>query len=687
MPTTTRRKTKTKKKTTKRSSRRRITPEDLLRITFVADAQISPDGAAAAFVRKHVGDKNEYVSNIWLACAEGNGTRQFTNGGRDRAPRWSPDGSRLAFVGAREKTRPQLYTINATGGEATPLTDFPEGTIGAYRWAPNGRHLAVAFRPQAEEWTTAAKKEREEKGLTDPPRVIDHWWYRLDGDGYFDAQRFALYVIDAETGAHRKLYGADMLGFFSFDFSPDSTQLVVSTNRDKRVGLRAWNDELLRIRVATGKITPIPGLPEGPKDAVAWSPDGKTIAYAGREGGDSTYSTENLELWVCDPVKGRAKCLTGSTDYCLMAAPMSDTAEVAFDATLWWAPNSKRIFMQLGWHGAAHVASVKRSGGAVTRHTGGQRLHNPGNFSRDGKRLALTVGTPTVLDEVHIADVATGAMKTRAITNENGPLLKELDLAKPRAQWVTAPDGTKVHTWVLRPPHRAERSRCPAVLEIHGGPHAQYGLGFFHEFQVLAANGYVVVYSNPRGSKGYGRDHCHAIRGKWGTVDWVDVEAVANFMADLPFVDQKRMGVMGGSYGGYMTNWAIGHTNMFAGAITDRCVSNMVSMGGTSDFIDEPDRYFPGNHWDDTEGRETQSPIRFIGKAKTPTLVIHSEGDLRCNVEQAEQLYTALVALKVPTRLVRYPRTTSHGMSRGGPPDMRLHRLHQILGWWKRYLS
>ncbi len=158
-------------------------------------------------------------------------------------------------------------------------------------------------------------------------------------------------------------------------------------------------------------------------------------------------------------------------------------------------------------------------------------------------------------------------------------------------------------------------------------------------------------------------------------------------MQEHAHVDPQRLGVMGGSYGGYMTNWVIGHTNDFAGAITDRCVSNVVTLGGTGDFVEEPDRYFPGNFWDRPEGRWEQSPIKYIGKARTPTLIIHSEGDLRCNIEQAEQVFTALKLLGVPTRFVRYPRSTSHGLSRSGPPDMRLHRLNQILGWWGKYLK
>jgi dipeptidyl aminopeptidase/acylaminoacyl peptidase len=240
--------------------------------------------------------------------------------------------------------------------------------------------------------------------------------------------------------------------------------------------------------------------------------------------------------------------------------------------------------------------------------------------------------------------------------------------------------------WVLRPPGAGDK-KTPAVLEVHGGPHGQYGWGFFHEFQVLAGQGYTVVYSNPRGSKGYGDEHCSAIAGDWGNKDWMDIRAVIDFMRSRPYINKRRMGIMGGSYGGYMTNWAIGHTDEFAGAITDRCVSNMVSMMGSSDIMEPPDGYWEGNFWDQPETLWKQSPLRYLGAAKTPTLIIHSEGDLRCNVEQAEQVFAVLKHRNIPTRFVRYPQTTSHGMSRMGPPDLRVHRLGQILEWWERWLK
>lgn len=664
-----------------------ITPDDLLRFHFVSDPQISPDGKWIVFTKKQVGAKNEYVTNLWLADVSGKTEpRQFTSGGKDSHPRWSPDGSRIAFTSGRDKPKQQIWTIALSGGEASVLTKFPEGCIGEFKWSPDSRSIAATFREQDPEWTEEAKKHRKEKGLSDPPRVLDDWWYRLDGEGYFNAQRHGLYIVDAATGTHRELYAKDTLGYFAFDWSPDSRQLVLATNRDAKAMIRPHKTELLRVDASSGRLAVIP-LPKGPKDQPAWSPDGRLIAYAGRESVDGMYDTENVELWVCDPVKGNARCLTGKEDYCLMAHAISDTADVAFNANIQWSHDSKRIFMEIAWHGESHIASISAGGGEINFHTRGPLMHSMGNLSGNGApQMALTVSDATRLPEIAVAKISPGSVQARPLTDFNGPLLAERSVAKPESTWIKSADGKRVQAWVIKPIDYKPGRKYPAVLEIHGGPHAMYGAGFFHEFQVLAAKGYAVFYSNPRGSKGYGRDFCAAIRGDWGGADWVDMQAVIKFMKQQRFVDRKRMGVMGGSYGGYMTNWIIGHCNDFRAAITDRCVSNLVSMFGSSDYVEAPDRYWPGNTWDRPEKLWECSPLKYLGNCKTPTLIIHSEGDLRCNVEQAEQVFTVLKLNDVPARFVRYPSCTSHGMSRSGPPDLRLHRLGQILRWWKKWL-
>ncbi|MGH7202685.1 MAG: S9 family peptidase, partial [Planctomycetaceae bacterium] len=670
--------------------KRRITPEDLTRLVYLADPQISPDGTQVLFLRKHIGEKNHSVRNLWVVPADGDEPRQFTSGEKDGHGRWSPDGRRIALMSGREESKPQIYVLSSDGGEATQLTKFPEGSINHFKWSPDGKWLAVSYRQTDPDRTKDAKKQREEAGASTPPWVIDDLYYRLDGDGYFGAARHGLYVVNAETGEHRLLFDRDALGFFTYDWSPDSTELVVSCNTQKDALLKWWKDDLYRVDLRSGRAKKIPGLPIGHKSAVHWSPNGERIAYAGREGRQEIWGVTNAHLYVCSPDGGGAVDLTGGEDYCLVAVTLSDTQDAEFGPNFMWGRDGRRISMGLGWQGSSHLASISADGGVIVFHTEGRRTVQMGNASDDGTRFGLTVA-----DQLTPAEIAIGAINTSpedqyqvtTLTSFNKNLVEELELAPAESYWTQSASGTPVHFWIMKPPGFSDRKKHPAVLEVHGGPHTQYGECFFHEFQVLAANGYVVVYSNPRGSKGYGEQHCASIRGCWGATDWEDVQAVVQYMKTEPYIDRQRMGIMGGSYGGYLTNWAIGHTDDFAAAITDRCVANLVSMVGSSDLPLVPGEYWEGNSWDNTKELWNQSPLKYFGNVKTPTLIIHSEGDLRCNVEQAEQVFAALKLRGIPTRFVRYPASTSHGMSRGGPPDLRIHRLNEILDWWRKHLT
>jgi len=678
---------------TTKSRRRNITADDLLRLRSTSAPALSPDGERVVYVVKSVGEKNSYRTQLWMSDAEGGEPLPFTSGEHDGKPRWSPDGACVAFVRTHSKGRPQVALIDADGGEARLLTDLPEGTLGSLRWSPAGDALFISWRATAESWTAAAAASRAEQGLSDPPRVIDDPWYRYDGDGYFDAQRFVLMRVDLADGSTRTLWDKDATGSFEFDVSPDGRSLALATNRDKRGFARDWATELLLLNVASGKLRALPDMPAGPKMSPRFSPDGKRIAWAGVIDEDGSRGCDNVELFVTDVSKGGARSLTGRSDHCLLAPTLGDCAEIEFSASFAWHPDGRRLWLQIGHHGETHLATVSAGGGPLCFHTSGRKQVRLGNLSADGKRLAVTLETVTHPPEVHVADVPrlTGrapdvTLSTRALTDVNREVLAGLNISTPKASWVTSEDGTRVHTWVMLPPGASPRRKRPTIVTIHGGPQAQYGWAFFHEFQLMAAQGWVVIYSNPRGSKGYGRDVCAGIQHAWGTKDWDDVRAVSEWASEQAFCDASRLGIMGGSFGGYMTLWAIGHSRMYKAAISDRCVSNMVSMWGASDVYIWPDSFLPGNTWDDTKALWDMSPQQFLGKVRTPTLLIHSEGDLRCNIAESEQVHAALAIRGVPVRFVRYPRNTSHGMSRGGPPDMRLHRLGEMLRWWNERL-
>jgi dipeptidyl aminopeptidase/acylaminoacyl peptidase len=275
----------------------------------------------------------------------------------------------------------------------------------------------------------------------------------------------------------------------------------------------------------------------------------------------------------------------------------------------------------------------------------------------------------------------------RPLARLNDELFQELQLGETEELWFNGPDGNRLQGWIVRPPGFDPAKRYPAIIQIHGGPWLQYGNTFLHEFHYLAAAGYVLAYCNPRGGQGYGEEHSRAIWNDWGGPDYADVMAWADTVAGLPYVDGDRLGVCGGSYGGYMTTWIIGHTDRFRAAVAQRVVSNLVSMWGTSDFnwvFQAPFGDRPP--WENLDNLWRQSPIAHIGNARTPTLVIHSEKDMRCDLEQGLQVYVALKRLGVDTELLLFP-DESHGLSRGGRTDRRIARLEHIRGWFDRYLA
>lgn len=699
-------------------SRRPIAIDDFAALRIPGDAHVSPDGSLVLFTLRDVSPTrpSEYQRSLWLVGRRGGPPRQFTAGPRDGGGRWSPAGSPLgpcvAFIRAEPKSRPQLWLIPASGGEARKLTDFPEGHIASFKWSPDGASLAVSFRATSATFTEAATKTRRERGESDPPRVLDDIQYRLDGDGYFDEARHVLHLVDATTGRSRVLYDKDTTGDFSYDWSPDGQWIAVTTNTRRRAFFEPWLDELALIHIQDRRVVKLTGPPVGPKSAVAWSPDGRFLAWAGRaDTRDGLYSPDNLHLWVARvdravTAAGRrgtkqtplreVRNLSEGEDLCLMAAILSDSADASFNPTVLWSPDSRRVFTRIGRRGVGHIASIAVEGGRFVMHTkeGDRTL---GRFSDDGAALssvAIFADRPpevAILEGVGKAKASSRPrnqprLRERILTGFNSAFLKQVALAPMVAHTVVAEDGQRSQVWLLRPPKAGPRKRTPAILMVHGGPHAQYGEVFFHEMQYLAAQGYTVLMGNPRGSKGYGQEFCAAIRGSWGQKDWLDVQASLRFLQEHPGVDRGRIAIAGGSYGGYMTVWAIGHTRDFRCAITDRCVSNMLSMAGNSDYPDTGE-YWPGKVWRDWEARWEASPIKHIGNARTPTLIIHSEGDLRCNVEQGEQVFTALCDLGVPTRFIRYPASTSHGMSRTGPPDLRKHRLTAMAEWMGEWMG
>lgn len=666
---------------------RAVTIDDLFRLKLVSDAQISPDGERVVCVVKSIDrEKNKYFSHLYLCDLRTREVRLFTNGEvADSQPRWAPDGKRIAFVSNRQKPKSQIFVIPVDGGEAQALTSLEEGSIDEIAWSHDGTKIAFTFRQTPEQWRESAVKERKERGLSTPPRVITRPFYRLDGFGFFDGEYFQVWVVDAQTGETKPLT-SESTSCRSLCWSPDSQRIAFVCNRSENPDLNPNLEDIWLVPAGGGDPQRVEA-PKGPKSGTAFSPDGTRIAYIGHTKVEDIWGVTNDHLWIVDLGAGDARDITEGFDRSLGNLTLSDMRDVGGQNRPVWTPDGSRLLFLASDRGSTVMYSISAKGGEPVPLRGHRADITGFTLSADGRRVAWCEGSPVQPHEVFAGTIAGGVLtEAEAITHFNAQWLTELQLQEPEEFTCLAPDGNEVHGWLIHPPDFNPAKKYPLILEIHGGPHAQYGWVFFHEFQLLAAQGYVVIYTNPRGSKGYGEAYTSAIKGAWGGPDYTDLMAVVDHVLQRGYIDEARLGVMGGSYGGFMTNWVVSHTDRFRAAITDRSVVNLHSMAGTCDYPLLPGDYFRGNAWAEPEHLWDHSPLKYAGDIHTPLLIIHSEGDLRCPIEQAEQLFAALKVQGKDALLVRYPQDSSHGMSRSGPPDLRAQRLEQILQWWAKHL-
>ncbi|GAI87570.1 unnamed protein product, partial [marine sediment metagenome] len=349
-----------------------------------------------------------------------------------------------------------------------------------------------------------------------------------------------------------------------------------------------------------------------------------------------------------------------------------------------WTKDGKEILFGASDEGNHHLFNIGIKSRKIKKITERDIQIFDYSYNRETDKIVFTYSHPTSPANISVMERSRGKMEF--IINPNEQLLKRLRISKPEEFSFKGAKGDTVHGWILKPPNFKKNRKYPLVVEIHGGPHAQYANSFFHEFQILAGSGYIVFYSNPHGSQGYGEKFAKALVNNWGVPDNKDIMNAVDILSRKRYTDKKRMGVTGGSYGGFMTNWIIGHTDIFRAACTQRCVSNLISMTGTSDGGFMMPREFGGPWWKNLDHYWRMSPLKFVKKIKTPLLIIHSEGDMRTPIEQAEQLYIALKLQKRKVKFLRYPEE-SHGLSRIGRPDRRIHRLKKILEWFDSYLK
>ena len=422
--------------------------------------------------------------------------------------------------------------------------------------------------------------------------------------------------------------------------------------------------------------------PLGDKTTPSFSPDGKWLAYVGTPGVDDW---KNNNLYIVPVDSSEPACnLTEPYDIHISPSTINDLGEPEMMRPV-WTKDGQSILFQVSIHGSTVLKRISLDGTDLQDVIGEGGVVVNFSFNRDQTRIGYIYGQIDSPGQVHIRDMQTG--EDRQLTHFNEEMLGGIDLGQTEEVWFKGADGNDLQGWILTPPGFDPSKKYPSIMEVHGGPLTQYGKFFMHEFYYLASKGYVVYFCNPRGGRGYGEEHAGAIHGAWGSVDYADLMAWADYMTNKPYIDTSRMGVTGGSYGGYMTVWIIGHTDRFKAAVTQRCVSNFVSMWGSSDFNWAFQRELGDKPpFEDLQKYWKHSPIAYIGNAKTPTMVIHNEFDLRCPIEQGEQVFVALKRLGVDSEFVRFP-DEFHGLSRTGRTDRRIARLNAILGWFEKYLK
>ncbi len=659
---------------------KKLKPDALFELTFVSDPVLSLDGALAAAVHTVIETPEEaaeggssppkppaYRSEIHLYDLTEGGSRPFVRTGKSNThPRFSPDGAHLAFLSKREEeSKPQLYLIPLAGGEAERLTDYKAG-VSAFAWHPAGDRLALVSRG---DWEDEAAKEGR-------GRVIERMFYKNDGVGFRPGEPAQIYLFDLDKRKAKRLskLKSDPSGLV---FSPDGDALYFSGAKNVEADDR-WESLLWRLPTKGGKAKALfksPAMAAAPSP----SPDGEHVAFfAPTEEGNFASPTG---LWLVPSGGGAARLLSNDVD----AAPSvgGDSRYGALPNTPAWS-DGRTVYTNANREGRSGLAAVDIETGSLKPLSDEDRVVT--SFSYAAGAFLFTAETPHQPGELFYRERAEGQVEERRLSDVNADFVEKYRLSEASEHHVQKDDGLALTYWTL-PPAKPRKDKA-LVLQVHGGPHTNYGYGFSFEFQLLASAGYGVVYGNPRGSSSYGADFATAMLGSYGTIDADDVLAIAHAAREEHGSSSKDvpMHLTGGSYGGFMTNWLVGHTNEFRSAVTQRSICNWLSFYGASDIgYRFGELEVAGNPWDNLETLWEQSPLKYVKNVRTPTLIIHAEEDHRCPVEQAEQFFVALKRIgKVDTKFIRFPGE-GHELSRSGRPDRRVQRLEAILEWFETH--
>lgn len=645
---------------------KQLQADSLYELKTVTSPQFSADGETVVSVVTSINqEKNEYNAHLYANKVGSNEPALPLTFGdsKNTMPKWASVGEKLAFLSNRSG-KMQLYVKEGLA-EAKQVTDENNG-ITTFCWSPDGEKLAYA--------AFYKEEDKEEETSFPKPVRIEKMKYKSDSRGLHDTSVLRVAVANLDTDEKKWLteteYDVQLLGF-----SADSTAVLVagdrSENRDFSFSADVWFIEL-----ESKKETAVTKEPIAVAGA-AVSPKGNYVVLLGhyREFENATLPS----LYLFDLNKNTKSLLYGGNDDYIGDVAIGDFLQNTIANVLTFNEDETAVYALVSKEGSVNVWSFNLDGTAeqhsdTSGHINGFTLHQ--------KNLYVTYSDSVKPSELY--HLSNGDLKPKTAFNQT--IEDTFQLNKPEAIKLERADGTRVEGWLMKPNQFKEGETFPLVLEVHGGPHAMYAHTYFHEFQVLTAKGYGVLYTNPRGSHGYGQAFVDAVRGDYGGGDFDDLMDVLDYAIETnAWIDQDRVGITGGSYGGFMTNWAVGHTNRFKAAVTQRSISNWISFHGVSDI----GYYF--SEWqikadlDDMETLWKHSPLRYVDAVETPLLILHGENDLRCPIEQAEQLFIELKKRRKTTEFIRFPQA-NHELSRSGKPNLRIERLNAISKWFDRYL-
>lgn len=647
-------------------------PIDVFQLEYISEPQISPDGQHIIYARNFkdiMSDRN--LSNLWITKFDGSDNHPLTTGNQnDRSPRWSPDGQKLLYISNKEGSS-QMYLRWLNNGAEAKLTNLQSG-IGGTSWSPDGKWIAfMMFVPEAPKSLAQMPKAPKGAKWAEPAKYIDDMYYRGDGQGYLRPGYRQIFVLSVDGGTPRQITFGKHGGLNNYSWTEDSKSLIFSSNRNKDWEFQTNNSEIYKISIYGGEPEGLTNR-KGPDGSPKVSPDGKSIAYVGFD--DNYQGFQITKLYVMNSDGTNPRCLTPDLD-----RNVSDIK---------WSGDGSGIYFQYSNHGNGKIGFVDLKGSLseLASDVGGLSLGRPysgGAFSvANNGNFAFTHGTPD-----HLADLATGTKggaNINRLTRVNDDLFSYKKLGEVEEIWYESSyDKRKIQGWICKPPNFDPNKKYPLILEIHGGPFANYGDRFSAEVQLFAAAGNVVLYTNPRGSSSYGEEFGNLIHHNYPSQDYDDLMSGVDAVIEKGYIDEENLFVTGGSGGGVLTAWIVGHTDRFRAAVVAKPVINWYSFVLNADSPGFFYKYwFPGLPWDHLEHYMKRSPISYVGNAKTPTMLLTGEQDYRTPISETEQYYAALKLNKVETAMVRI-QGAGHGIA--AKPSNLISKVVHILAWFDKY--